>query len=530
MPAGALEPEFLYEFRAGAKDAHSATQWSAWATFGADPDEAPDVPSELNVSPCPGTTTAPPQLAQSLTPVLTATVDDQDSSNLEVLFEVRDGGGAIVASGAPAEWIPTGGVASFQVPADALQNASDYQFRVSGYDGTTRTWSDWKPFTVSVPTTFDPPTNLALTTCEGDCNLWHSNGAGAAFSANAASSAPAAGVTLKFEVRSDACTTGGKVPGVQPGASATWTMPVGKVKLGHPRGSCRGGRRKRRGVDRMAAVHHDGSRSTRRSTRPRPSSRNCGRSESQIDPTPTPEPSENVEDSEDTTPYTDDDLASLEADVDADRQRAVVQGVSENSPDLASRAVTIPMKYAPVSYIHHLEDRFPMSAATFINNSQLEWSHEGCNDHDLSNNVSQSKLGNGDYSHQSYWAACINHSGTRWKSTDRRAPFKSGGPWGEDGMNLDLLNSYRDGQGFGGDEPVYYIYEPGEYIEYFFHWGESSVPNKRPNFGKHGKGDRTSRSSSAPPISRFESSTGTTGSHANSRGQWCRSSTERTPD
>ncbi|MCX6398301.1 MAG: DNRLRE domain-containing protein [Propionibacteriales bacterium] len=481
VPANTLSSGTLYQFRSGVKDATSPVQWSDWTDFGVSIPEPPAVPTGLAISPC-SVEDCTGSVVQSLTPVLQASVDDNDSSLLRPSFEVRNSSGTVVASG-DGEDVGPGGIATYEVAEGALSNSGSYEFRVAASDEEATTWSSWKSFSVSIPSSTEPPEALSLTSCTSRCAFWESTGEGATFAATVSSAAPTAGVTVKFEVRSGTYAKTGEVVQVSPGGTATWSLPVGEVSQGT--------HEVRAGVVDGTDVRWTGWYPFMTTVEPDTTIDVPVAQEAEVDAeteivvTP-PDPNADAEDTPPSTPYTDADLEQLDSQADSDVVMARAMGESADSEAVAGRYVSIPEKYAPVAYIHPDEDRMPMSAATFITHSTLEWAHSGCNDHDLSTRPSSTKMGRGEYSHQNYAFSCVNHSGTRWKTTDRVHPFKDGGPDGYgNGMNLDLDNSARDGFGFSGAEPVYYTYKPYDHIQYWFHWGESSIPNAGPNLGKH---------------------------------------------
>lgn len=60
------------------------------------------------------------------------------------------------------------------------------------------------------------------------------------------------------------------------------------------------------------------------------------------------------------------------------------------------------------------------------------------------------------------------HAGSEWHPTQTVRPREAGGTSENEGLFLNLNNGYHDGQGFQGDEPVYYEYKPGVRIQYWF--------------------------------------------------------------
>lgn len=134
---------------------------------------------------------------------------------------------------------------------------------------------------------------------------------------------------------------------------------------------------------------------------------------------------------------------------------------------------------APRVRIHPEEQFFPLSSHTFVDHSDLRWSHNsGCLDHGVDTTPSETSMSGGTtYDHQEASNTWCDHYGTWWQPDDIVAPHQDGGPGGNEGLFLDLENAYRDGQGFGGDEPVYYKFVSGSRIDYWFHWGYSQTLN-----------------------------------------------------
>jgi len=117
-----------------------------------------------------------------------------------------------------------------------------------------------------------------------------------------------------------------------------------------------------------------------------------------------------------------------------------------------------------------------MSSHTFVEQSDLEWSHDsGCSDTMIDSTPVESYMDGGStYAHQTKTSFC-NHDGPYWYPNDIVAPRQDGGPGSHEGLYLDLETAYRDGQGFQTDEPVYYYSEYGERIDYWFHYGFSQT-------------------------------------------------------
>jgi hypothetical protein len=166
------------------------------------------------------------------------------------------------------------------------------------------------------------------------------------------------------------------------------------------------------------------------------------------------------------------------------------------------------VKYAPRLWFEPNETHFPLSPETFINHSELRWSHHGtlagsqvipCPDHDVAAPVGSSALGQGDYGHSTK-PGCppIGHPGGTYysSSSDAVRPFTDGGPGGDggaapnnaEGIFLDLKSPYQAGGSaqdqangtlFNGKEPVFYEYVTSAgwtFLTYWFHYGDSFIP------------------------------------------------------
>lgn len=132
---------------------------------------------------------------------------------------------------------------------------------------------------------------------------------------------------------------------------------------------------------------------------------------------------------------------------------------------------------APRLRLHPEEQFWPLSAHTFIDNSDLIWAHDdGCNDHPLDTTPAKTTMASGGYRHVTTSAGC-DHQSTTWFSNQTVRPREDGGPGGGEGMFLNINNAYRDGQGFGNDEPVYYSFNSGSQIVYWFHYAYSQTLN-----------------------------------------------------
>ena len=200
-------------------------------------------------------------------------------------------------------------------------------------------------------------------------------------------------------------------------------------------------------------------------------------------------PSLDAEDQPATDTYTDADLDALDAAIALDENDATTAGIAENSESLTTRRVTIPMKYAPKGWIHQDETQFPFSPNTWFKHSDLMWyAGDPCGRYDMDATPDPDDLGAGEYRHQRVvydgHGACPT-TGDTYTSIQNVRPGDAESDVGSQGMYLNLNNDYRDGQGFGHDEPVWYEYEPKQYLIYWFTWGNSYEQYGRFEAGTH---------------------------------------------
>lgn len=155
-------------------------------------------------------------------------------------------------------------------------------------------------------------------------------------------------------------------------------------------------------------------------------------------------------------------------------------GSFESSP-----AASTPQRYAPLVFLHPNERFLPMPADCFIANSSLEFAEgEG-------EQAEKAKLGT--LTAESLLQAGYEHGG--FTPRDRTRPFANRRPVGLEGRRgyyLDLADRFRTGAA-GGEEtvffggvPVYYEYEPGRHITYWFFYGFSAPGAKLARHLKQG--------------------------------------------
>ncbi|MGH8924602.1 MAG: hypothetical protein ACRDWA_08225 [Acidimicrobiia bacterium] len=152
-----------------------------------------------------------------------------------------------------------------------------------------------------------------------------------------------------------------------------------------------------------------------------------------------------------------------------------------------------PVRYAPQVYLHPGEHEFPISAADFITDSRLRWSHDsGCKDHAVENDdgsdasyesIDHLRLGFASfadaYSHTANGSFCL-HGSDVYLANQLTRPTE-GNPervtTGEEGMFLDLRNGARHGDS-SLTAPVYYEYNPGRWIIYWMFYAYNDGVSK----------------------------------------------------
>ena len=160
VPAGTLTDATDYQYRVQASDANTTSTWSTWQGFGVDVDQPPSTPDHLGVAPCVGVCSD--TITDSLTPTLSGTATDTDSSQLTYRFQVRPAAQTqTIADQSLPTAVSQGDTATWTVPDGVLVNDTSYQFRVGAKDATTLTWSTWRPFTVDLEGNQNGPTSVA---------------------------------------------------------------------------------------------------------------------------------------------------------------------------------------------------------------------------------------------------------------------------------------------------------------------------------------------------------------------------------
>jgi hypothetical protein len=411
-------------------------------------------------------------VSTSTTPILAASATDADDFMVGLTFEVRRAGTTtVLASGQSAS--AEGEQGTFQVPSGVLSNGDSFEFRVGAADMQTSTWSSWASGTIAVPTGQQMPTAVALTSCQGPCENWISDTANPTFTATRPGGSGSAG--LVFEIRDGVgFDTTHEVLDVAPQSRATWSVPAGTLGVGGY--DLRVGTRiadttiwsawYQFGIDPEVTDGADFPLSDAPQTNAEtvPS-----------DPNATPDPARDSADTGPVSTYGEADEDALDAKVALDEADATSAGLSRNTDSLSSRRVSIPLKYAPRAHIHPGEKDFPMSPDTFLNHSDVMWFGYACGKLLIDKTPEPVTLGGGGYTHKPTTGNdYCNGQGTLYRSDDNVRPGDEGNSiFQGQGMYLNLNNSYRDGQGFQGDEPVFYDYQPKKYLLYWFSWGNS---------------------------------------------------------
>lgn len=146
----------------------------------------------------------------------------------------------------------------------------------------------------------------------------------------------------------------------------------------------------------------------------------------------------------------------------------------------AGAAVPVPVaRYAPLVWLHPDEGFDPTSADTFVRDASLNWSHDsGCGDHQVAarRRVDARRLGSGGYRHQIAYPPLLacRHHGRSFRSNERVRPRD--GVAGGEGFFLNLPNALR-GRG-SAHAPVYYDYQPGRYVTYWFFYAFNDAPTQ----------------------------------------------------
>jgi hypothetical protein len=155
-------------------------------------------------------------------------------------------------------------------------------------------------------------------------------------------------------------------------------------------------------------------------------------------------------------------------------------GSFESQPSASTQ-----QRYAPLVFLHPDEKLLPMPADCFIAHSSLEFAEGG---HKQSTKAALGKL-----TAESLLQAGYEHGG--FTPRDRTRPFaKDRLPAlaGRRGFYLDLEDRFRNGAApsedtvFLGGTPVYYEYEPGRHITYWFFYGFSAPGAKLARHLKRG--------------------------------------------
>ena len=169
-----------------------------------------------------------------------------------------------------------------------------------------------------------------------------------------------------------------------------------------------------------------------------------------------------------------------------------VAGDGAFDSDTFKLVVNPPRLYAPELRLHPGEQYFPADPAEFVDKAGLWWAHDaGCaNDKVIAaRKVNVRALVSGKYTHQNATNVLCRDKGERYTSKQLTAPAKGGklglggdrkkvNGSGREGFFLDVLNSEREGNrplddAYSNAPPMYYDYEPGRYIIYWFFYAFS---------------------------------------------------------
>ncbi len=170
-----------------------------------------------------------------------------------------------------------------------------------------------------------------------------------------------------------------------------------------------------------------------------------------------------------------------------------VANSSNSDTDTFTIVVNAPRLYAPELRLHQHEEWWPDDPARFVAASGLWWAHDaGCDDVEVvpAGSLSVRALVSGDYEHQNASNVLCRDKGDYYTSRQLTAPARGGklGLGGDskkinggkrEGFFLDIPNGERDGivaadMSYSNAPPLYYDYEPGRYVIYWFFYSFSS--------------------------------------------------------
>lgn len=156
------------------------------------------------------------------------------------------------------------------------------------------------------------------------------------------------------------------------------------------------------------------------------------------------------------------------------------------SPQLGPISSGVSYDFAPHLYLYSTDTLDPITPVIFVANSTLPWAHDqGCAWADISTNPNSADLAAGIYHHYELFHAAGNcsqpHESTQWRSNgytsinETNTFYTSPRPEYGEGFLLQLDNSWRDGDGFAGDEDVFVRQSMAEHwAQYWYNFGNSS--------------------------------------------------------
>lgn len=506
VPAGDLADNTGYSWRVEAVNGSLVSGWTDWQDFGTAVAQSSDAPTDLSLTPCVGDDCSSLSTT-SLTPILTADAGDGDTDGddtvaEEVTFEVRAAGTTTVLATTTIE-TASGQSTSFRVPSGSLTSTGNYEFRASGIndDGIT-TWSDWTPFTVVAPSGPTEP-QLSMTGCEEFCDQapWVAPTSTPTLTVVNEDSQQA---TIDIEFMTDGGPTlSTTIPSVGAGQSTSWVVPSGS--LGHGRYLVRAGANNSTAttwtgwqeitVDQGASVAADPTLDQDTSTLP-----------------PTPDASNDNEDVDEPSTSSSQEAsadASLAAEAAADpSDDAVTDGYGARISDADDNATQsfnyMAQRFAPDVFLDKGEPYYPESTKSFINHAELEFYHSPqCPPGDQVYGPSQRSLS--DTTHVGHpWALeedpdyppvliCAQADSTNYY------PYQDIRPWDKN----NVMGSYFYNQGFtlrvydsnvlDGfksektgptiSSPVYVRYQAGNYLTYWFFYGDNAPYHRKLGIG-----------------------------------------------
>jgi hypothetical protein len=165
------------------------------------------------------------------------------------------------------------------------------------------------------------------------------------------------------------------------------------------------------------------------------------------------------------------------------------RGVDCGGPDLEAKSLdsaqaAIPKLYAPVVFLHPDEKFLPMSADCYLRSTGLLWAHERRSADSIvdEGKVVFGNLGKGFYRFRAAPEDCTASGPCAFRTNAFTRPYEQGrkGLAEHAGFFLDVEDDYRFGARntatpplYAG-APVYYDFEPGRFVTYWFFYGFSA--------------------------------------------------------